>query len=330
MYTEFKQQFADILKEDEPLSKYTTFKIGGPAKFFVEPQTSEQLAEVFQFVQKNALPFFILGGGTNVLMSDEGFNGVVIRPRNRALRIEGTSVYAEAGLPLAKLAQETAKAGLTGLEWCIAVPGTVGGAIRGNAGAFGGEVVDNLVSARIVNADSIREFKNNELDFRYRASRIKDQKGKELVLDAVFELERADSEEAQQRVKDMLKKKFSDQPMGELCAGCLFKNIELIPGKEELSANSSGNPTEEFFADIKKEHPEFIEKGKVPAGWIIEELGFKQKEPHKGIKVSEKHANFLVNTGDGTAQAVKEYAEIIKKEAKARYGIDLEEEVQFV
>jgi UDP-N-acetylmuramate dehydrogenase len=150
------------------------------------------------------------------------------------------------------------------------------------------------------------------------------------VLEASFELESADANEAQQRVKDMLKKKFADQPMGELCAGCLFKNIELIPGEEKLSSASTDEPTTQFFTDIKKEHPDFIKNGKVPAGWIIEQLGYKQKEPYKGIKVSEKHANFLVNTGEGNAQAVKEYAEMIKKEAKAVYGIELEEEVQFV
>ena len=135
---------------------------------------------------------------------------------------------------------------------------------------------------------------------------------------------------SKQRVKEMLNKKFTDQPMGELCAGCLFKNVELVPGEELLSSPDEGEPTPEFFSDVKKEHPEFIEKGKVPAGWIIQELGFKQKEPYKGIKVSEKHGNFLVNTGKGTAEAVKEYAEIIKKEAKVRYGIELEEEVEFV
>jgi UDP-N-acetylmuramate--L-alanine ligase/UDP-N-acetylenolpyruvoylglucosamine reductase len=329
-YQQFKDKFEEITKENERLSKYSTFKIGGPAEVFVQPKTSEELAEVFQYIQKNDLHYFILGGGANVLLPDDGIKGIVIRPRNRGLKIEGDTVYAEAGLPLAKLAQETAKAGLTGLEWCIAVPGTVGGAVRGNAGAFGGEVKDTLIYARVADEKTIKELSNQQLNFRYRSSRIKDKQGEEVVLDAVFKLQKADAAEAQKRVKDMLKKKFSDQPMGELCAGCLFKNIELIPGKKELSSASHGNPTEKFFADIESDHPEFIENGKVPAGWIIEKLGYKEKSPHKGIKVSEKHANFLVNTGEGDAAAVKELAEIIKKDASDTYGITLEEEVQFV
>lgn len=329
-YKEFKQQFSQIIKENEPLNKYSTFKIGGDAKILVEPSSNDDMIAVFRFLTEHNLPYFILGGGANVLLPDEGINGIVIRPRNRELKIDGTKVYAQAGLPLAKLAQDTAKAGLTGLEWCIAVPGTVGGAIRGNAGAFGGEVKDNLVTATIFDGNFVKELTNQELDFRYRSSRIKDSKGKELVLDAVFELQEDDAQEAQQRVKDMLAKKFADQPMGEFCAGCLFKNIELVPGQETLSSRSKGNPTEKFFNDIKTTHPEFLEKGKVPAGWIIEMLGFKEKTPHKGVKVSEKHGNFIVNTGEGNAEAVKELAEMIKKDAQQVYGITLEEEVQIV
>jgi UDP-N-acetylmuramate--alanine ligase len=328
--TEFQDRFSDIIKKDESLKKYSTFKIGGTVDMLVEPKTSEQLAEVFTYLQSHHLHHFILGGGANILFPDEGIQGIILRPRNREIKIEGNRVYAEAGLPLAKLAQATAQAGLTGLEWCIAVPGTVGGAIRGNAGAFGGEVKDTLVSARITDGSEVKEYSNKQMNFRYRSSRIKDHKGSELVLDALFQLEPADAQESTKRVKEMLAKKFADQPMGELCAGCLFKNIELEPGKEVLAKSSKGTPTPKFFEDIKVEHADFIKNGKVPAGWIIEQLGFKAREPHAGIKVSEKHANFLVNTGEGSAKAVKELANTIKKEAKALYGIELEEEVQFV
>jgi len=327
---QFTEKFSDITKINEPLSKHCTYKIGGDAEVFVEPRSSDQLVEVFKYIVDNNLPYFILGGGANVLLPDAGIKGVVLHPQNREIIVVGTKVSVGAGLPLAKLASETAGNGLTGLEWVIAVPGTLGGAVRGNAGAFGGEIKDTLVSARVFDGKEVKELSNQELDFRYRSSRIKDNNGKEIVIDAIFELRKGDASEAKAKVKELLRKKFASQPMGDLCAGCLFKNIELLPGKEELSSASKGSPTEKFFADIKSNHPEFIENGKVPAGWIIDKLGFKDREPYKGIKVSEKHANFLVNVGGGTEAAVKEVVEMIKKEAKDVYGIELEEEVEFV
>lgn len=325
MKKQLKEKFGDMIKFDEPLSKHCTFKIGGPAEVYVEPKTNEDLVEVFRFVREHELPYFILGGGSNVLLPDEGIEGVVINPRNRDLKIEGESVTAGAGVVLAKLANETAKAGLTGLEWGIAVPGNVGGAVRGNAGAFGGEIKDTLVEAKVFDGKELSTLSNKELEFSYRSSRIKKNGGTEIVIEASFKLAPADSEECTATVKKFLAKKFEAQPMGELCAGCLFKNVEVDKDKN-LVPPSKGEPTEKFLKEVPAD---FWEKGKVPAGWLIDNLGLKGYEKN-GIKVSEKHANFLVNTGEGNAKAVKEMVEDIKEKVYSAYGVHLEEEVQFV
>lgn len=317
-------KFGDQVKFDEPLSKYTTFKIGGPAKVLLQPKTNESLMDAFRYVLDHDLPYFILGGGSNVLMSDEGFEGVVIRPRNVGLRVEGDNVYVEAGVVLGKLATMTAKAGLTGLEWGIAVPGNVGGAVRGNAGAFGGEIKDTLVSADIFDGKDLRTVTKKEMDFVYRGSRIKHGGAHELVISATFKLTPADAKACQAKVKELLDKKFKDQPMGEFCAGCLFKNIEVDGSSKKLKSSSKGKPTERFMKEVPED---FWQKGKVPAGWLIEKVGMKGFSQN-GVKVSEKHANFLVNTGGAKAADIHALAKLVHDKVKAEFGVELEEEVE--
>lgn len=321
------EQFGEQVRFDEPLSKHSTYKIGGNAHIMVLPETDEALIDVFRYVKEHNLEYFILGGGSNVLLPDEGFHGIVIKPKNNQLTIHEQTVSAGAGAILAKVASETAKAGLIGFEWGIAVPGTVGGAVRGNAGAFGGEIKDHLVSATIFDGKEVKDVTNKELDFSYRTSRVKHSNGDEIVINATFRLDEGSSEDAQKKVKELLTTKFAQQPMGEPCAGCLFKNIELIPGEEQLAPASSGEPTERFFHDVKESGLGFIKKGKVPAGWLIDQLGLKGYEKD-GIKVSEKHANFLVNTGEGDAAAVHAMVKFLKDEVYKAYGVHLEEEVQ--
>ncbi len=321
--------FGDQVRFEEPLSKHSTYKIGGRAHIMVLPETDEALIEVFRYVKKHDLKYFILGGGSNVLLPDDGFQGIVIKPKNTELVVHENTITAGAGVIFAKIAQETAKAGLAGFEWAIAVPGTVGGAVRGNAGAFGGEVKDHLVSASIFDGEEVKDLSNQELDFTYRSSRVKKSAGEELVINATFKLDEGNSEDSLKRVKELLTTKFEQQPMGEPCAGCLFKNIELIPGEEKLAPASSGKPTERFFHDIRESRLKFVENGKVPAGWLIDQLGLKGFEKD-GIKVSEKHANFLVNTGEGTSEAVHAMVKFLQDEVYNTYGVELEEEVELL
>lgn len=321
---EFKKKFGAIVKVDALLSRYTTFKIGGPAKLLIEPKTNEQLMEVFAYTKASGAPYFILGGGSNILMSDEGFDGVVIKPRNTALKIEGDTVYVEAGVVLGKLATESAKAGLTGLEWGIAVPGNVGGAVRGNAGAFGGEIKDTLVSAQVYDGKELRTYSNKEMEFVYRGSRVKRLGGQEIVVSATFRLFPGDPKPAMAKVKELLDKKFAAQPMGERCAGCLFKNIEVDGATKQLRPRSKGQPTDAFMSLVPAE---FWTKGTVPAGWLIEQSGLKGYK--KGdVKVSEKHANFVINIDKATARDVRDFANEIREKVKAKFGVELEEEVE--
>lgn len=320
----FKQRFGEQVKFDELLSRHTTFKIGGAADIYLEPKTIEDLEAAFAIIRERQLPYFILGGGSNVLMTDEGFRGVVLHPKNNDITISGDTLVAGAGAVLAKVASVSAKAGLTGLEWGIAVPGCVGGAVRGNAGAFGGEIKDTLVSAEVFDGKTRKTLSNKELEFSYRTSRIKQQAGKEIVLSATFRLQPANTAECVARTTEMLKKKYNDQPMGERCAGCLFKNIEVDGTKKMLRAPSKGEPTDAFHATVPTL---FWEKGIVPAGWLIEQVGMKGY--CKGqVKVSEKHANFIVNMGQGSAAEIKDLAQEVKDRVYTAFGVHLEEEVE--
>ncbi len=321
-----KQAFGKLVKTDEPLSKYTTFKLGGPAKVFIEPKSNEDLMKVFAYVKDIGLPYFILGNGSNILISDEGFDGVVIKPRNTSLKIDGETVYAEAGLVLSKLAMQTAKAGLTGLEWGIAVPGNVGGSVRGNAEAFAQGISNTLVSAEVYNGKVFKTLSNQEMDFVYRGSRIKAQHGQEIVISATFKLQPADPKVATAKVKELFDKKLASQPMGERCAGCLFKNVEVDPETHQLTARSKGTPNEAFMTTVREE---FWQKGIVPAGWLIEQSGLKGYSKN-GAKVSEKHANFIVNDGTGTADGVLALAKEVKDKVQAKFGVELIEEVEIV
>lgn len=321
-----QEKFGKLVKTDVSLSKYTTFKLGGPAAVFIEPKTNEALMQVFKHVKESGLPYFILGGGSNILISDQGFDGIVIRPRNTGLKIDGETAYAEAGVVLGKLATESAKSGLTGLEWGIAVPGNVGGAVRGNAGAFGGEIKDTLIRAQIYDGKELRTYTNKEMAFVYRGSRVKQAHGGEIVISATFKLIAGDPKPATAKVKELLDKKFASQPMGERCAGCLFKNVEVDPQTHQLKPQSKGTPNERFHTTVPAD---FLQKGTVPAGWLIEQSGLKGYSKN-GAKVSEKHANFIVNDGTGTADGVLALAKEVKEKVRQKFGVELIEEVEIV
>jgi len=323
---QFTDAFGKIVTLNVPMSKHTTFKLGGPATVFIEPKTNEELIKVFAFVKESGVPYFVLGGGSNILISDEGFDGVVIKPRNTKLTIDGQTVYAEAGVVLGKVASESAKAGLTGFEWGIAVPGNVGGAVRGNAGAFGGEIKDTLVSAQVFDGKEVHTYTNKDMQFVYRGSRVKAHQGQEIVISATFQFAKGDPKPATAKVKELLEKKFASQPMGERCAGCLFKNVEVDPQTHKLKPQSKGTPNDRFMTTVPAE---FWQKGTVPAGWLIEQSGLKGYSKN-GAKVSEKHANFIVNDGTGTADGVLALAKEVKAKVQAEFGVELHEEVEIV
>ncbi len=315
-----KALFGERLKEHEPLAKHVNIRIGGPADFYVEARSSDEIRAAAEAALADGLPFVVLGGGSNTLPLDEGFRGLVIRAANRGRRIEEERVYAEEGVPSAFLARKTAEAGLTGLEWAVSLPGTIGGAVRGNAGCFGGETKDAVVSVDALRvADGKLErvvYTNDDCRFAYRDSAFK--RSGDLVLDVELELVRAPKEECLARLEAVLAKRKAEQPSDNPSAGCMFKNFEFRDPSEIAKLRSVVDVPEPFLAAKR-----------IPAGWLIEQADLKGASIG-GAQVSMKHGNFLVNLGHATASDVLQVVSMIKMRVRDGFGIQLEEEVQLL
>lgn len=288
------------LQQNILLAPYTSFQIGGPADYFTEANSPEELIEAIQHAQQKQLPFFILGGGSNTLFHENGFRGIVIKSNFKKITVhDNHNITAEAGALLSALLQKSESFP----EW-IGLPGTVGGAIRGNAGANGLEVKDVLKTARIYNFETgeIKEFTNAQLEFDYRHSLLKKNKNL-LVLSGTFEIPHApdpttdqanDRQRNLQKMTDILKKRNATQPKGK-SAGCVFKNP--APG--------------------------------ISAGKLIDEAGCKGL--HIGdIEISTTHGNFFLNHGKGTQREVIELIEMAKQKVLEKHKIQLQEEVEIV
>ena len=317
------------IKKNIPLAPYTTFKIGGPAKFFAEAGGADEIKKLCEWAKENLfrLPagrqILILGGGSNILISDKGFGGLVIKVQNSKFKIQSSRIYAEAGVPLAKLVLESAKNNLTGLEWAIGIPGTVGGAINGNTGAFGKSIagavkyVDVLEIQDGKNKDpKIKKLNNEKCGFGYRKSIFK-RNPNLIILSAVFSLEKKEKEKVQAAIKDFSRQRAQSNTAG-CSAGCFFKNPdwEEIGDKEAILSK---------FPELKQ----FSERPKISSGFLIEQVGLKGKKIG-GAAVALKHANFILNNGFAKAKDVVALADLIKKKIRERYGIALEEEVAVI
>lgn len=305
------------IQENIPLAPLTTFRIGGPAKFFAEVKNEEELTEALKYAKDNNLGFFVLGGGGNVLVSDAGFNGLVIKMKFNEIKVDinNSEIQSDAGVSLAKIVKESVENSLTGMEWAAGIPGTVGGAIRGNAGAYGGDMESVIVSVKTLNTDSLQLTARNKDDchFGYRESIFKQNKNL-IILSAVFKLQKGNKEESQKKIQETIKQRASKQPKGS-SAGSFFvnpvvNNEKLIKEFEEASGKKS-------------------KAGKIPAPWIIERAGLKGKKIG-GAMVSDIHANYIVNTGDATAEDVIMLASFIKQQVRDKFGVELREEVQYI
>ena len=314
------------IQENIPLAPYTTFKIGGPARFFCEAKSEEEILEALEFAQEKKLPFFVLGGGSNVLVSDKGFDGLVIKiskfpptgDHPQGDKIKDTKIDCDAGCSLSKIVSESVKAGLTGLEWAAGIPGTVGGAVRGNAGAYGGTMADSVKSVRAL---EISNFKNEDCGFDYRDSIFKHNQNF-IILSVELKLKKGDKAESEKKIKEILAKRKEKQPMEFPSPGSFFKNPRLIGGQAVVK-------NKDLIKQFETDTGQKIRDDKIPAPWIIEEAGLKGKKIG-GAMVSEKHANFIVNTGNATAENVIMLAAIIKTKVRNKFGIQLQEEVQLV
>ena len=315
-----RQALGERLKEGEPLAKHVNIRIGGLADLYFEAKTSEEIARAIEAAFADGVPFVVIGGGSNSLPSDEGFRGLVIQAANRGWSVEGDRVRAEAGTLSGFLARKTAEAGLTGLEWAVSLPGTIGGAVRGNAGCFGGETKDAVASVEVLRLRDgkieRRTYAPEECAFGYRDSVFK--RNSDVILAVEFRLARDAKEACLEKIDAVLSKRKAEQPNGNPSAGCMFKNF--------------GFAHEGAIAKLKArlEVPApFLAAKRIPAGWLIDQVDLKGKTIG-GAQVSPKHGNFLVNLGDATASDVLQLISLVKMKVRDEYGIQLEEEVQML
>jgi UDP-N-acetylmuramate dehydrogenase len=302
----------DNIKPNVGLADYTTFKIGGPAKFFVAVATKEELAAALVWAKTRGLDYFILGGGSNLLISDSGFDGLVIKLKNEEITRQGDELVAGAGARLGEVVAWAAEAGLAGLEWAAGIPGNVGGSVRGNAGAYGSDISHCLKAVEFFDtADN--QFKTQttaNLKYGYRSSLFK-QDASKIIWQATFGLRPGDKATISAAANKIIEERLARQPRYP-SAGCVFKN--LLADAALL---------DKLVAADK------VKGGKVACGLIVEKLGFKGRELG-GAKVSDEHANFVINYDRAKAQDVRALIEQIKQEAKAKLNLDLEEEIQYL
>lgn len=306
------------VRENEPLKNHTTFKIGGPAKFFIEAAAPAELVNILKIIKPAGLKYIMLGGGSNMLVSDAGYNGAVIKTKPNELIIENNLVTVDAGYTLAGLIMKTLDLGLTGLEFAAGVPGTVGGAISGNAGAFG-EAMDKVVKKLDFINDNleIETYNNKQCRFAYRRSIFKERESW-LIINAELKLTKGDALKSHRLIKERIKYRLDTQPCGYPSAGSVFKNIIY---------------TEEIAKNLKKlgwKLPDkFKEYKKIPAAWVIEKLELKGKTICKA-QIAEKHANYIINLGGAKADDVVQLISYVKQQVRDKTGIQLEEEVRYV
>lgn len=278
---------------DEPMSKHTSFRVGGTARLHVVANSSEALIEAVTAALECDVPFFLYGGGSNLLVSDDGYEGVMIQAANRGLSFDGERMKAESGVITGMAARQSVEHGLGGFEWAIGVPGTIGGAVFGNAGCYGGEIKDSLESVEVfdLNAHEKKIMTHTECAFAYRESLFKHHPY--LILSATFRFKpNADIAAGKARMNEIMKTRKEKQPLEASSAGCAFKNP---PGHS--------------------------------AGQLIDSLSLKGLKIGD-IQVSDKHANFLVNRGQATAQDIITIISVIKMKVRDELGVQLEEEVQ--
>lgn len=325
LYHELKK-FGHV-KTNESMAKHTTFKIGGPADFFITVDEAEKLVNLLRYLDGDGVSYMILGGGSNMLVRDEGYRGVVVKVHSSEFTVhrDKNVLEADAGCSTVQMAQESIKAGLTGFEWGVGVPGTIGGAVRGNAGAMGGEMKDVVEKVEVYQDGEVTEVTNTECQFGYRDSMFKHTPG--VVLRVWLSLAPAPDMSGMKRAMEHLQYRMKTQPQGHASTGCIFKNVEI---KEQAFVPSSGRGGTRNKEQFKVPIPdEFLQKGKISAGWLVEQAGMKGAKVGNAL-VSPRHGNFVVNTGGATAAEVLTLVEQIKERVYDTSGIEIEEEIQIV
>jgi UDP-N-acetylmuramate dehydrogenase len=302
-----------IIRESAALARYTRFEVGGPARVLADASTETALIEALREIREGGERHTVVGGGTNLVAADEGYAGVVLRYTNSSIEFAGATVRVAAGAVLQDLVDASIAQGLKGLETMTGIPGWVGGAVYGNAGAYGHSIHERISSVRYLEGECVHEISNAACEFAYRESVFKRRKDW-IVLSATLQLESADAAELRATAAGILKIRNEKYPPTMRCAGSIFKNL--------LWADLS--------AAVRAQVPaEVVREGKVPSAYFLEHAGAKGLV-RGGVRVADYHANLIYNEGGGTAREVRELIADLKRRVHERFGLDLEEEVQYV
>ena len=299
------------VRENVLLASLTTFEIGGAAKYFTEVSTEEEIREAVQWAKEKDMSFVILAGGSNLLVPDEGIDALVVRVVGDDFKIEGNRIEAHPGCNLLSLIRAAGEKGIGGWEKLAGIPGTIGGAVRGNAGAFGPEIKDFVVKVQTFNVGStdVREFKNEECEFSYRMSFFK--KNPQLVITRVFvKLDTVDPSKSKKAADERIAEREKRHIQNVRAAGSYFMNPVAPVNIVEMFEKEKG---------VKSR------SGRVPAGWLIEKAGMKGARVGGAI-ASEQHPNYIKNDGDAKAVDVLALAKKIKDAVRKQFGIELKEE----
>lgn len=304
-----------MFKQNFPIYTLTSYKIGGPARYFFEAKNPDELKAALKEAKKRNLEFFVLGGGTNLLIDDEGFRGLVLKPSINFIKLSGEEVSVGAGVLVADLINFLIENGLSGLEWAGGLPGTVGGAIRGNAGAFGGEIKDAVKSVKSLNVETLDETRRAfpDCSFSYRSSVFKNSPKKEIILSAIFALKKDSPGKIEKSVNEKILYRQQRHPLEYPNAGSIFKNVDA----EKISKKYIKQ-----FSHVIKTDPFPV----VPAAYIISETGLKGIALG-GAMISPKHPNFIVNVLEAKSSDIKDLINLVKGEVNNKFGIELEEEI---
>ena len=319
-------------QENISLAAFSHYKIGGPAAFFFEAKNGKEVAWAVKEAKARKLPIFILSGGTNLLIGDDGFQGLVLRPDIQTLKANKNTVTVGAGVSMAKLLDFTVKKSLSGLEWAGGLPGNLGGAVRGNAGCFGGEIKDSTASVTSFNIKTMKVSTRTvaRCEFAYRDSIFKKKKGEEIILEATFSLKKGSAKAIAQSIKEKINYRKKNHPLEYPNIGSTFKNIPLRilhkeKSKEYQNALAGGTLAFKGSSFTVKTDPFPV----ISAAKLISESGLRGVS-YGGAMFSTKHPNFIVNVLNAEAGHVKNLILLAKSEVHKKFGVHLEEEVQII
>jgi UDP-N-acetylmuramate dehydrogenase len=298
---------------DAPLARYTRFGIGGPTDLYAETGSVEAFLSALAAARASGIETMVIGGGTNLIVSDAGFRGIVLRYRGDSLAAANGRVQADAGAELQHMVDFAIERGLAGLETLAGIPGSVGAAIYGNAGAYGHSIAERVLRVRFYDGQAVRVFDKEACRFQYRESIFKRHK-EWVIFSTELRLEAGDARALRETADGIVRVRNEKFPVSMKCAGSIFKNLLLKDLPADAAAQVPGSA---------------VREGKVPAAWFLEEVGAKGMS-RGDIHVAAYHANLIYNGGAGTAGDLCALIQELKERVEGRFGIRLEEEVQYV